>query len=226
MIETDCYARDWFGLDWSEWKPLDVDSFAEIPKAPDLYRVRHRRESRPFLEYIGESGDTRRRVQSLARGIYADEMPYRDPHTAALCLWAVRDAVGPALEFSHVTPHKAADDQHRKGSEAALIALHRRETNQSPTGNFGRIIEGYKQSLYSYNDPAYKGGRLNDGESEANTKQGLAPSAWENWRDPRADNWMGLDWSQPYRLRDRLDADLPKNGLYRLWYDTAAAPLA
>lgn len=148
MIETDCYARDWFGLDWSEWKPLDVDSFAEIPKAPDLYRVRHRRESRPFLEYIGESGDTRRRVQSLARGIYADEMPYRDPHTAALCLWAVRDAVGPALEFSHVTPHKAADDQHRKGSEAALIALHRRETNQSLTGNFGRIMR-VTSSLYT-----------------------------------------------------------------------------
>lgn len=219
-------ATDWLELDWSEWKPLHADSFSKIPKEPGLYRVRHHRESRSFLEYIGESNDTRRRVQSLARGSYADEMPYRDPHTAAPSIWAIRDAVGPDLEISAVTPSGAADDQQRKGIEAALIALHRRETQQSPTANFGRIIEGYEQSTYSYNEPAYKGGRLDEGVTEANAADGVEPPSWEQWRDPRAADWMGLDWSEPYRLENRLDANPPQNGLYRLWYDDAGGTLA
>lgn len=226
MNESDFSALDWFGLEWSEWKPLHAESFSEIPKAPGLYRVRQQRESRSFLEYLGESGDTRRRVQSLARGAYAKEMPYRDPHTAAPCLWAIRDAVGPELEVSYVTPPEAEDDQHRKGIEAALIALHRRETNQSPTANFGRIIEGYKQSSYSYNEPAYKGGRLDDGDTEANAANGIEPPRWENWQSPRATNWMGLNWSESYRLRNRLDANPPENGLYRIWYDGGGDSLA
>ncbi|WP_193309207.1 GIY-YIG nuclease family protein [Halorubrum halophilum] len=225
MIEN-FYARDWCGMDWSEWKLLYADSFSEIPKEPGLYRVRHRNDERPFLEYIGESGDTRRRIQALARGTYADEMPYRDPHTAAPSLWAIRDAVGPELEVSCVTPSKAENDQHRKGIEAALIALHRRETNQSPTANFGRIIEGYKQSSYSYNEPAYKGGCLDDGETEANAEEGIEPTKWKNSTEPRAQDWMGLDWSEPYYLQNRLDANPPDNGLYRIWYDDASVPLA
>jgi len=226
MTDTDFYARDWFGLEWSAWKPLDEDSFSEIPKEPGLYRIQHQRTERPGLEYLGESGNTRRRVRSLARGTYAEEMPYRDPHTAAPCLWAIRDAVGPELEVSYVTPSEAEDDQHRKGIEAALIALHRRETNQSQTANFGRIIEGYKQSSYSYNEPAYKGGGLDDGETEANTEAGVEPISWENWTEPRASNWMGLDWSEPYYLRNRLDVNPPENGLYRIWYDNHDEPLA
>ncbi|MDB2276653.1 GIY-YIG nuclease family protein, partial [Halorubrum ezzemoulense] len=180
MTKSDFNTCDWFGLEWSDWKPLYTDSFSEIPKEPGLYRVRHQHDERSFLEYIGESGDTRRRVQSLARGTYADEMPYRDPHTAAPSLWAIRDAVGPKLEVSCVSPSKAEDDQHRKGIETALIALHRRETNQSPTSNFGRIIEGYKQSSYSYNEPAYKGGRLDDGEAETNAEESVEPTEWKN----------------------------------------------
>lgn len=224
--ETDFYALDWYGLEWSAWKPLDADSFSEIPRAAGLYRVRHQRGERRFLEYLGESGNTRRRIRSLARGTYADEMPYRDPHTAAPCLWAIRDSVGPNLEVSYVTPTGADDDQHRKGIEAALIALHRRETNQSPTANFGRIIEGYRQSSYSYNDPAYKGGRLDNGGTEANAEDGVEPPEWENWTHPRAGDWMSLDWSNPHYLRDRLDANPPENGLYRIWYDDAEASLA
>ncbi len=182
MTESDFYASHWVDLDWSEWKPLDADSFSKVAKEPGLYRIRHRIKHRDHLEYIGESGDTRRRIQSLARGAYADEMPYRDPHTAAPCLWAVRDDVGSALEVSHTTPPKAEDEQHRKGIEAALIALHRRETNRSPTANFGRIIDGYKQSSYSYDDPAYKGGRLESGEDEPNSASGVEPPDTEVYR--------------------------------------------
>lgn len=226
MSEVDFYNLDWLNLDWSEWKPLNTDSCSEVPKEPGLYRIRHKSEEHNYLEYIGESGDTRRRIQSLARGVYAEEMPYRDPHTAAPCLWAVRDDVGSALEFSYTTPPKAEDDQHRKGIEAALIALHRGETNRSPTANFGRIIDGYKQSSYSYNDPAYKGGRLDSCEGEPNAASGVEPPDWQNWREPLARDWMGLDWSEPYQLAERLDADPPDTGLYKIWYEGQDSTLA
>ena len=226
MIEDDFDALDWIDHDWSEWKTLDADSFSEVPKEPGLYRIRHRSEERNHLEYIGESGDTRRRVQSLARGVYAEEMPYRDPHTAAPCLWAIRDKIGPALEVSYTTPSKAKNNQHRKGVEMSLIALHRRKANHSPTGNFGRIIEGYKQSSYSYNDPAYKGGRLESGEEEPNSAIGIGPLDWRNWREPLAQDWMGLDWFEPCRLGERLKADPPDTGVYRIWYEEQESSLA
>lgn len=226
MIGADFSAANRFDLGWSEWKLLNADSFSGFPKEPGLYRIRHRTENRDHLEYIGESGDTRRRIQSLSRGVYAEEMPYRDPHTAAPCLWAIRDNVGSALEVSYTTPTKAEDEQHRKGIEAALIALHRRETNRSPTANFGRIIDGYKQSSYSYNDPAYKGGRLESGEDEPNSASGVEPPDWQNWREPLARDWMNLDWSEPYRFEQRLNADPPDTGVYRIWYEGQDSTLA
>lgn len=226
MTKVDIYALDWLNLNWSDWKPLNTGSSSEIPKEPGLYRIRHRTEDRNHLEYIGESGDTRRRIQSLSRGAYAEEMPYRDPHTAAPCLWAVRDSVGPALEVSYTTPSKAEDDQHRKGTEAALIALHRRETNRSPTANFGRIIDGYKQSSYSQSDPSYRGGRLDSCEEEPNSASGVEPPDWQNWREPLERDWMDLNWSKPYRLAERLNADPPDTGLYRIWYEGQDSTLA
>ena len=153
-------------------------------------------------------------------------MPYRDPHTAAPCLWAVRDAIGPGFEVSYTTPSKASDRQNRKGMEAALIALHRRETNRSPTANFGRIIEGYKQSTYSTTDGSYKGGKLNSNDNEPNAITGIKPFDWQNWRNPVARQWMGMEWSESYRLGDRLVANPPKNGLYRIWYEDDPLPLA
>lgn len=98
----------------------------------------------PISNISVSPADIRRRIQSLARGAYAEGMPYRDPHTAASCLRAIRDDIGSALEVSHTTPTKTGDEQHRKGLEKVLIALHRRETNRSQTANFGRIIDGYR----------------------------------------------------------------------------------
>ncbi len=37
---------------------------------------------------------------------------------------------------------------------------------------------------------------------------------------------MGLEWSETYRLEQRLDATPPNNGLYRIWYDHSDVPLA
>lgn len=64
-------------------------------------------------------------------------MPYRDPHTVAPCLWAVRDATGLGLEVSIAMPDRADDGHYRKSLEAALITVYRRKTGESPTANSG-----------------------------------------------------------------------------------------
>lgn len=66
------------GVAWSNWLPLNTSSFGTIPREPGLYRIRHQNADRPYLEYIGESGTTRRRIQYLVRGVSTVEMPYRD----------------------------------------------------------------------------------------------------------------------------------------------------
>jgi len=118
---------------------------------------------------------------------------------------------------SIATPDSAEDTQHRKGLEAALIAVYRRETGESPTANFGRIIEGYKQSSYSRDE--VRGGPLGPNESKPNAEPGVGPLPWENTEDVTAPDWMGLDWSKPFQLRDRLDVSPPDTGLYRIWSD-------
>ncbi|RLM88212.1 GIY-YIG nuclease family protein [Haloarcula sp. Atlit-7R] len=37
---------------------------------------------------------------------------------------------------------------------------------------------------------------------------------------------MSLEWSEPYRLAERLDADPPDTGVYRIWYEEQDSTLA
>ena len=217
-------AKDWLGLNWSVWTNLHPgnDQLSSVSSTPGLYRVRH--TEKYGLEYIGETGRTRGRVRALARESHRDVMPYRDPHTAAPCLWAVRDATGPGLEISIATPDWAENAQRRKGLEAALIAVHRRDTGESPTANFGRIISGYEQS--SYSKDGIRGGQLNPDETEPNTEPGVGPLSWEQTNAVTSLDWMGLDWSEHFQLRDRLDVSPPDTGLYRIWHDDQAPTLA
>lgn len=224
MTSTDYEAENWFGLDWTDWIRLTPtsDRLSNISSSAGLYRVRHR--NKEGLEYIGETGRTRGRVRALARESHRNVMPYRDPHTAAPCLWAVRDATGPGLEISISTPDWAENTQRRKGLEAALIAVHRRETGESPTANFGRIIPGYKQSSYRKDD--IRGGPLAPDGTEPNAEPGVESLPWEQANAVTSPDWMGLNWSEPFRLRDRLDISPPDTGLYRIWHNDQAPPLA
>lgn len=224
MCESNWEADSWLDLDWTQWTQLapDNEKLSSVSSTPGLYRVSH--TERYGLEYIGETGRTRGRVRTLARESHRDVMPYRDPHTAAPCLWAVRDASGPGLEISIATPDWAENAQRRKGLEAALIAVHRRETGASPTANFGRIIAGYKQSSYSKDE--VRGGPLDYNETEPNAEPGVGPLPWEQVNAVASLDWMGLDWSAPFQLRDRLDVSPPDTGLYRIWHDDQAPTLA
>src|SRR5262250_2074499 len=115
---------------------------AAIPLVSGLYRVR--RTGEESLDYIGQTGLPLRRRLAMLAGVYRPEMPYRDPHTAAPALWALRDARGSMFEAS-VLP-VAGDARDRKGLEALALALYRQNCGHSPTVNFGRILRGYRLS--------------------------------------------------------------------------------
>lgn len=114
-----------------------------VPALPGLYRIR--RVGLPHWDYIGQTGVGRmnlRRRMAMLRGVYAEQMPYRDPHTAGSGLWALRQRGGGPLEVSFGPVD--APTPWRKGLEAVAIALHRQEHGRSPTLNFGRMPTGYR----------------------------------------------------------------------------------
>ena len=114
-------------LTWSDWLPLK-DSWLGglLPQKPGLYRIR--RVGRTELDYIGQTGAggmTLKKRLGILRGVYAAEMPYRDPHTAGPTLWALRHANGGEFQIS-VVPI-VGETPWRKGLEALAISLYREE---------------------------------------------------------------------------------------------------
>ena len=215
---------DWLGFEWSDWLSLDPNTgeLGTMPTDEGLYRIRH--QNRSGLEYIGETGrSVRGRVLALARGAFADEMPYRDPHVGAPCMWAIRQEDGPRFEVSYTSLEDAVTKQSRKSAEAALIASYRRAEGESPTGAFSRIIPGYKMSSYSRDEE--RGRPLREHESEPYAESGIPPLDWEISDDPIAPDWMGLDWSQPRPLAEVSSSIPAVDGVYRIWRSDVSTPL-
>ena len=51
---------------------------------------------------IGAGSMHLRKRLAMLKGIYADEMPFSDPHTVARALWALRISIGSLFEISNV----------------------------------------------------------------------------------------------------------------------------
>lgn len=218
------HDRDWLGFNWSRWMSLNPANgeLSEIATDEGLYRVRH--GERDELTYIGETGRSiRGRVRSLSRGAYADEMPFRDPHVAAPCHWAIHQEDGPEFQVSYITPEEATDKATRKSLESALIASYRRAAGNSPTAAFSRIIPGYRMS--TYRRKSERGGLLERGETEAYAEPGISPLDWDVHDDPRSTDWMGLNWSQSQDL-SKVSTEIPSaDGVYRIWDPDSPLPL-
>src|SRR5690242_51447 len=143
-------------LAWSTWQLLYESWLSgRLPDRPGLYRIR--RTGRSDLDYIGQTGMgnmTLRQRAGMLRGVFAEEMPYRDPHTAGPALWALRYAITKnednntndwsTFEIS-VVPVEG-DTPWRKGLECVAIGLYRQEHGCSPTVNWGRMPLGYRMS--------------------------------------------------------------------------------
>lgn len=220
--EAGIEADDWLGFEWSPWYQLhpDSDELTNPSTDPGLYRVRH--DVYDGLIYIGESGrSVRGRIRALIRGVFDEEMPYSDPHTASPSLWAIANEYGPGFEVSVATPPAAEDDQQRKAIEDALIAVHRRETGTNLVGNFGRMPPGYEKS--TQRSRGDRGEQSDD--ANRSYRDGIDPLPWEDPEALTADDWMGLSWSEPLDL-EATTGEIPSyGGVYRLWESEKASPL-
>lgn len=159
-------------FEWSPWLEID-DVLARPlhPLAPGLYRLRRR--GRSDLDYIGQTGRTLRGRVRMLRGIFGDEMPYRDPHTAGPALWSLLQASDCSFEVSVVEVH--AEPDWRKRLEALAISLYRQRHRRSPTANLGRMPAGYVISSGRNAKLAAAGGQRRGGRSNTVTASS-APS--------------------------------------------------
>jgi len=205
--------------DWSRWLDLEGCWLGDtVPALPGLYRIG--RIGSDGLDYIGQTGAgtmTLKKRLGMLRGIYRDPMPYRDPHTAAPCLWALRKKLG--CEFEVSTLPVEGDTQWRKGVEAAAIALYRQETGASPTANFGRMPEGY--SISSGNTTRLRvSGKRRRGAATTESLEchlpGVAPTG-PLQGSPVAGDWAGHTWSRWVLLSEAVEyLGSAALGLYRI----------
>jgi hypothetical protein len=208
----------WLVIDWGPWLSLKGCWLGRtVPDRPGLYRVR--RTGRVELDYVGQTGlggMTLRRRLGMLRGVYATEMPYRDPHTAAPALWALRDAGGGPFEVS-VAPVEGPTPW-RKGLEALAIALHRQEHGRSPTVEFGRMPPGYRASTGNNAKLVAAGKRRRGGPSEEadpGHRPGVLP-AGPLGGAPEGPEWGGHAWSPWRAIAEAVRGAGNASGIYRI----------
>lgn len=194
---NDPLSDGWLGLDWTEWNELsELDS---LPASePGLYRIRH--PAVTGLVYIGCSTSVRRRIRALAAATYQDSTPRAAPHHVAPPMYKLRQAYDSdennSFEVSAATPSFVIRREHLEGVADALIASYRRKYGGSPPFNFSRDFTGLPIK-------------------EPPTTRTIK---WQQWQDPRDLNWMGLLWSDPVPLAEHDNTEIPKQGIYRIWY--------
>jgi hypothetical protein len=206
-------------ISWSSWTPLyRCWSSDLIPNTAGLYRIR--RVNEQFLDYVGQSGgganSLRKRMGALS-GVYREEMPYTDPHTAAPALWALRSSLGVEFEVSVATV--SCSDQIRKGLETMVIALYRQEHGCSPTANFGRIPVGFRKSSGVSRRLAAAGKQIRGGKSESQELHHAAsvPPIALLGGDPQSLQWSGHQWSNWQSISSTHNKPLAgATGLYRI----------
>jgi len=126
---------------WSAWRDLrGAGRDRRIPPGPGVYRIR-RAGQEPGLDYIGQTGRSLRGRLGQLHGVYHAQMPYRDPHTAAPALWALRHRDGCDFEVAVIEVPGTGPD--RKALEATAITLYRIGSGRSPAASFGRMPAGY-----------------------------------------------------------------------------------
>lgn len=207
------------GICWSDPVLLaEAVRGVAVPAVPGLYRIR--RIGMEGWDYIGQTGSGQmnlRRRMAMLKGIYLDEMPYRDPHTAGPALWALLQTTGIPFEasFCHVT----GETPWRKSLEAVSIARHRQCYGRSPTVNFGRMPPGYRMSSGNNARLVAAGKRFRGGRCEEATdahRAGQPPVAPLD-ADTAGARWCGHGWSEWLPLIPEALATMQAgNGLYRI----------
>lgn len=207
-------------LNWTEWINL-YESWKNpiIPKTKGLYRIK--RKGSDELYYIGQTSsdsmNLRKRL-SMLKGIYANEMPYRDPHTAAPALWALKDKYNCEFEVSVTTIN--GTKQWIKGMEALALSIYRIKKRKSPNYNFGRMPEGYKMSSANNSKLTNAGKRFRGGKCDEKLDShisGVETNSKELDSNIISLSWCNFKWSNWIDFNE-LFYSLNENdlGLYRI----------
>ncbi|MFB6199585.1 MAG: GIY-YIG nuclease family protein [Candidatus Nanohaloarchaea archaeon] len=196
-------------LNWSDWASLkpENDNLSHLPTTSGLYKVRH--VDREGLEYIGQTGrKLRERVRTLANKTHSTEQPGNAPHTAAPHLWKLIEEIGEGLQVRVANPNVVRSEIDRYGMEYSLVAQHIKDFGAPPTVNLdrGHVLKEL-------------------GERKDVHRSQLSNIEFQKDEDPLSSEWMGLDWSQPDRIGNRLDME-PFKGVYKIWFENHSPPLA
>lgn len=200
-------------FEWSGWFPLagGLEVYKQIPnKQAGLYRIRATQLNE--LVYIGQTGRClRERLRALRAGVYAEVMPYNDPHTAAPNLWVWKQESNFEYEFSFL-PTDISTPQ-RQGLEDYFLWRHRQEKGCSTLCNYGRF---HRSWIKPTNKKQGRSGR----KLEINKYNPAGLSSNDPLRpfsSSSESDWMGLVWSTPEILeRSKLNS-IPKHaGIYRI----------
>jgi hypothetical protein len=200
--------------DWSAWRDLrGAGRDRRIPAGPGLYRIR-RSGGESGLDYVGQTGRSLRGRLGQLGGVYHAQMPYRDPHTAAPALWALRHRDGCDFEAAVIeVPGTAAQ---RKALEAVAITLYRLGSGRSPEASFGRMPAGYKISSGNNARLAAAGRRYRGGpDPAAPAGPTSVPVSGQPGADPASADWMNWTWS-PWMPVSRARGSAAGTGLYRV----------
>lgn len=158
--------------------------------------------------------------------MYAHDMPYRDPHTVAPALWALRHATD--CEFEVSVAVVVGSTPWRKGMEAVAIGLYRQEHGQSPTVEFGRMPTGFRRSPPNNARLVKLGKRYRGGPCDDNLPShalGLPPVGTLTG-SPQSPEWSNRNWSEWTPLTRMALARQPtERGLYRIRGDEQSSLL-
>ncbi len=199
---------NWCEFKWTPWVAFS-DISKVIPASPGFYRVKP--VDHQYLVYIGQTGDVRRRTNTLRRESNREIMPFRDPHTGAPCLWAWKDSKG--LQFECSAAPSNVTNIERLAIEHYLFWQYRIEYGESPLCSFGRFHENYKISVRKRN---IIGGRLAESQINPAGRHSQAPLILNgSYRDQ---DWMGLDWSEPKLFTNQEIQSLDNQpGVYKIF---------
>lgn len=218
-------------INWSEWTSLfPTRELGAIPEEPGIYLVSH--ESLSGVQYVGHSRtDLHDRIWRMGNEIDSDEMPYRDPHTAAPCLWAIADKYDADFRVCWASIDRIGEDDQQSsftstrtigelatvnelvGLKAAYIAGYRFVSRQSPTANFGFMIPGYEQSGPS--SSGRRGGKIDQDDVEPSVRDETILT-WDQWDDVTSETWMGFEW-ETHDLGEFEDPYPEAEGVFRIW---------
>jgi hypothetical protein len=199
---------------WTNWVPLrGAGANRQVPAVAGLYRVR-RTAGESGLDYIGETGRSLRGRLGQLGGAYGPVMPYRDPHTGAPALWALRHRDG--CDFEASVTEVPGETPWRKAVETAAITLYRLQSGRSPTANFGRMPPGYRISTGNNKRLVETGRRARGGlDPTVPAVANSAPITGDPWTDPESSGWMSWAWS-PWTPILNARAALAGISLYRI----------